>query len=1703
MKQDKLLMRNALERSLHNFSRLAVLWVTVLAVSISSASSMYAQTISQTIYVDFGAKDDSSRGMQTTGADANGHYWTNVHSAGTGNDNKYIYPGTTFDVVNAQNQTTGYQIGVNVRLSTNGKSGGGGLLSPSTSLLGDLAVASATEDYAFPEANQDYVYVTFRGLNRNRAYRFSSFGSRVSTADRIATFVFQGENIWKGDHQMSGTALGTDGSNANNSTILVSDPVFPDRDGNITMTLVKLDKSGYVHLNAMKIEELEGLSPINTELSLVQKMFIDFGEDNSDTRGHQTLGADKNGNTWNNIYPSSGNVISSGTVVSLVNSANVATGVTATTGAGMKTNGINGGGLNNPTSPWLGELGITTATEDYAFIEGSTNSTTVTFAGFDKQHCYKFNFFGSRNTTTNRDCYLTLDGQQTWTTLHITSGNNIGGKDINGNSMNVSVSDYIYPDADGKIVFTLTRNHDMAHINAVKIEEYSGGTRPSESLSLLSLSLSGDAVESGSAGLTELMPNGTHTGLFETYVQLSPGTYVLTGTTTNHENVTLGQGATASSFAQGGNAFTVTQTETVRVKVDAEAQTIAVTPVELTLKGEVVPANTKLAYAGNGVWRSTVTLDKATTKLFVDRSFYFAFNGTDALALKRSTGSVNQLAMPSEGFATENLRVNNGTYDITVDMRNYTFTFDAPIDNNKISVFGSSVSNGQGATNNHGYAYMYDELMQSRLTDGLSNNAFRISSVAINGNSTPSLLGRYDDLLRDFGKYVIFGLSLGNEGIHGASNQENVFNQFRDNMQTLIAQVRADGKVPVVMNNYTRTDFTSADYGYIKRMNLLIHEWDLPSVNMLGAIDDGTGKWATGYQNPGDIYHPTTDGHREFYYAMVPSLFDALAAGKPLPVRDMTKLLTLKNKSVIEFSGEETIHPFALSLRVKGNQEGRVASFSTTSGNAVISVGANGKVTYQSPSGATIQSTQALDNNTWHYVTISHYWAQQRTLLFVDGELGGEISERMVPTHFTIGDDSQSTEREFSELFFWRSALNADEVEALTEGKMLKSSLDIYATLADGETSIANKAQSMNTVSYTSGTSSDDELAGIWLIGADGSIGKPAYTEGTDWHTENAIRMESLPNHIYKVDLTVGESLNKDFVNFKFFGQSGWGIEFVGTTGTSYHVTSDSDIFGIDNDGNVYLKDNQTLTNGDTYLFFMDCSQGTDNAVMHVEKRVNGVDGLWMIGASGSIGDPTYTEGTGWDTNKAIQLTEEESGIYTYTFVVGQNLNKDFVNFKFFGQAGWGIEFHGTGTSPYLLSSTSNVFQVGDGTNGHDNGNIYLASGQSLEDGDEYKFTVNMTQGADKAVLSVSKIEKIVLDDIDGLWIIGATGSVGNPNYGEGTDWQTDRAIQMTETSPKVYEYKFVVGESLNKDFVNFKFFGQAGWGIEFQGSLYAPYHLTSLSNLFLVGNGDNGHDNGNIYLASGAQLVNGDEYLFKVDMTKGYGQAELTVEKTEQIVLNETVAPASLPTSGEQGKVALLYSAKQGWNTICVPFPLQDEDLETIFGVGYKIYEFYGFQNGELKLREALTRVAGNPYIVYAENPATLGQNGYIVRDVEFNEAASVSDNGASFIGTFAPIAAPNMAGLYGVVPSSGHIMKGGETASLKGYRAFFELPTGVDASMITMNFDGDIITGINAIQILDSSVGNVYDIGGRKMSGSSLRKGIYIKEGRKYIVK
>ncbi len=140
--------------------------------------------------------------------------------------------------------------------------------------------------------------------------------------------------------------------------------------------------------------------------------------------------------------------------------------------------------------------------------------------------------------------------------------------------------------------------------------------------------------------------------------------------------------------------------------------------------------------------------------------------------------------------------------------------------------------------------------------------------------------------------------------------------------------------------------------------------------------------------------------------------------------------------------------------------------------------------------------------------------------------------------------------------------------------------------------------------------------------------------------------------------------------------------------------------------------------------------------------------GLWIIG-SDCIGKPTYAQisGQGWrtDTDHALCMAQVSDNVYQITLTIGTQLKADgkAINFKFFGQAGWGTEFRGV-PGDYYLSTTSTIFAVGDGTTvypgGKDNGNIYLRDGVTLQEGDTYRLTVDITNGNANAVLSAVKL---------------------------------------------------------------------------------------------------------------------------------------------------------------------------------------------------------------------------------------------------------------------------------------------------------------------------------------------------------------------------
>ena len=430
----------------------------------------------------------------------------------------------------------------------------------------------------------------------------------------------------------------------------------------------------------------------------------------------------------------------------------------------------------------------------------------------------------------------------------------------------------------------------------------------------------------------------------------------------------------------------------------------------------------------------------------------------------------------------------------------------------RIAVFGSSVAFGTGDEfNKEGYTGLlramlaprgWEVLNQSRGGDTTKTMAPRF---APEGAPLPNV--RY--LLPVKPGYVVIGLSLANEGILEAETKEAkdaVFKQYANGIKGFIDRSRQNNIVPVVGLVYPRMSYTATEYEYVRRMNLLQNSWDVPTVNFLGAVDDGTGRYARGFDF--DDRHPNAAGHHEMVYAFVPSLFDALEKGKPQPAVPSEPAgfarVASGNIAPFTFTTEDPIHAFALAFTVRTESDGTVAavigstlnattemkissrgnssfeSISLTPGqtvNETIRV-ENGKWIYQPATGAVMRSEIRADSQ-WHHIVLSHYTARGESLLFIDGKLIGKVAERLRPDRFVLAgpgsadNPASPKQADYKDLFLFRSALNADEAAAINEGKLLQASLEVYAQLGDAEfrpgSAVENRAQSMTFFKTDSG----------------------------------------------------------------------------------------------------------------------------------------------------------------------------------------------------------------------------------------------------------------------------------------------------------------------------------------------------------------------------------------------------------------------------------------------------------------------------------------------------------------------------------------------------------------------------------------------------------------------------------------------------------
>ena len=229
-------------------------------------------------------------------------------------------------------------------------------------------------------------------------------------------------------------------------------------------------------------------------------------------------------------------------------------------------------------------------------------------------------------------------------------------------------------------------------------------------------------------------------------------------------------------------------------------------------------------------------------------------------------------------------------------------------------------------------------------------------------------------------------------------------------------------------------------------------------------------------------------------------------------------------------------------------------------------------------------------------------------------------------------------------------------------------------------------------------------------------------------------------------------------------------------------------------------------------------------------------------------------------------------------------------------------------------------------------------------------------------------------------------------------------------------------------------------------------------------------------------------------------------IDETEILTLNESATNTIEAKTGVN--VTLNRPMNVGrWNTFCVPFSIDAKQIASQFGEGTQIAKFVDSIDDEIQFTTLTSNeiVAGEPYLVKPINAA----DSYSFTNVSVAATDPITKGGGEYIsfkGIYNPtditVGLPTKTFAAGIV---GNVVKKAVSGSnMKGFRAFFIIPEGVGAqSSYMLKIDGTV-TSINSINGADVVVNApVYNLQGQRVDGNNLTPGIYVKAGKKFVVK
>jgi hypothetical protein len=392
------------------------------------------------------------------------------------------------------------------------------------------------------------------------------------------------------------------------------------------------------------------------------------------------------------------------------------------------------------------------------------------------------------------------------------------------------------------------------------------------------------------------------------------------------------------------------------------------------------------------------------------------------------------------------------------------------------------------------------------------------------------------------------------------------------------------------------------------------------------------------------------------------------------------------------------------------------------------------------------------------------------------------------------------------------------------------------------------------------------------------------------------------------------------------------------------------------------------------------------------------------------------------------------------------------------------------------------------------------------------------------------------------LLFVAATGAWATDYYVVGTmnDWGASKQFQLTQNPNNEAEYMITLNLKVGAEF---KVIGVGENTTWYPGDGKGNYYVNTAGKYTVYfrpnyDGGDDWHEHCIYAAAAPAPAIpltdlgnNSWEFTMPANAVVAKIEYDTELELQEENVNTTVLAD----WDGYEADVTLTRTLTGGmWNTLALPFSISSSNvtlLQTFLATQSASIDFMelktsSYANGTLTLDfgDAAEIKAGHPYLVktsanvnFATLPAIIDAAiatyslpyGNPFKNVEISSAIVPT---VTSVVDFIPTLGKTTVGNTGDNPNSILFLATGNTllnpntmpTYMKGFRAYFQLKgDAVGARSFAMNIDGET-TAVSELKNNEQIINNNgYDLQGRRMEGQPTKKGVYIVNGKKVVIK